>query len=151
MKHMFGKLRSIKQDLRVVAAAIDPDLLTVAQAGEAIREATEIEKAAAGMRLRLSRRIDTAGFWGDGGDRSAEEWLARQTGQSAGDAARDLECSRRLKELPGADDAVKKGELSPGQAKEVADGATADPAAEKELLDTARRRMGPAADRSQFR
>ena len=125
--------------MRVVAAAIDPDLLTVAQAAEGIREATEIEKAAAGMRLRLSRRIDNEGFWGGGGDRSAEDWLAKLTGQSKADAARDLECSRRLKALPGADDAVRNGELSPDQAKEVADGAAADPAAEKELLDTARR------------
>jgi hypothetical protein len=136
---MFRILRSVKGHLAALARTFDPDTLTVAQAAEAISLLAAIEKAAAGLRLLLARRVDNESLWGDTGDRSAADWLARQTGQSAGDAARDLECSRRLQELPDASDAVRNGELSPDQAKAVADGASADPSAERELLDTARR------------
>lgn len=136
---MFRILRAIKAHLAAIAKDFDPDTLTVAQAGEAIKVLAAIEKAAAGLRLLLARRIDNESLWGESGERSAAEWLARQTGQSAGDAARDLECSRRLRELPAAEDAVRNGELSPDQAKAVADGATADPDCEDELLDTARK------------
>ncbi len=136
---MFRILRAIKAHLAAVAKRLDPDTLTVDQAAEAIKVLAAIEKSAAGLRLLLSRRVDNESLWGEGGERSAAEWLAKQTGQSAGDAARDLECSRRLKELPAAQDAVRNGELSPDQAKAVADGASADPGCEDELLDTARR------------
>ena len=136
---MFRRLRTLKKDLRATACDIDPDRLTVDQAADAIKEAAEIEKIAAGLRLRLAHRIDNMSLFGQDGERSAAEWLAKTTGQSTTDAQRDLECSRRLRALPDADDAVRNGELSPDQAKAVADGATADPAAEKELLDTARK------------
>ncbi len=139
LEHMFRVLRAIKAHLAAIAKDFDPDTMTVAQAGEAIKVLAAIEKAAAGLRLLLARRIDNESLWGESGERSAAEWLAKQTGQSAGDAARDLECSRRLRELPAAQDAVRNGELSPDQAKAVADGATADPGCEDELLDTARR------------
>lgn len=135
---MFRILRAIKAHLAALAKDFDPDALTVAQAAEAITLLAAIEKAAAGLRLLLSRRVDNESLFGESGDRSAAEWLARQTGQSTGDAARDLECSRRLRELPDAADAVRNGEFSSDQAKSLADGASADPAAEQELLDTAR-------------
>ena len=136
---MFRLLRVIRAHLAAFATRCDPDRLTVAQAAEAIRVLAAIEKSAAGLRLLLARRVDNESLWGEDGERSAAEWLAKQTGQSAGDAARDLECSRRLRELPAAQDAVKRGELSPDQAKAVADGASADPSCEDELLDTARK------------
>ncbi|MBL8776449.1 MAG: DUF222 domain-containing protein [Acidimicrobiales bacterium] len=136
---MFRILRSVKGHLAALARTFDPDTLTVAQAAEAISLLAAIEKAAAGLRLLLARRVDNQSLWGESGERSAADWLARQTGQSTNDAARDLECSRRLQALPEASDAVRNGELSPDQAKAVADGAAADPAAEQELLDTARR------------
>lgn len=136
---MFRVLRAVKTQLAAVAKTFDPDTLTVAQAADAISLLSAIEKAAAGMRLLLARRIDNESLWGEGGERSAADWLAKQTGQSTSDAARDLECSRRLQELPSAQDAVRNGELSADQTKAVADGATADPSCEDELLDTARR------------
>lgn len=132
-------LRAIQAHLAALAKDFDPDRFTVAQAAEAISLLSAIEKSAAGLRLLLARRVDNESLWGEGGERSAADWLAKQTGQSTRDAARDLECSRRLQELPSAQDAVRNGELSPDQAKAVADGAAADPSCEDELLDTARR------------
>ncbi len=136
---MFRILRAIKAHLAALAKDFDPDTLTVAQAADAITLLAAIEKAAAGLRLVLSRRVDNKSLFGQTGERSAAEWLARQTGQSTSDAQRDLECSKRLRELPDAADAVRNGEFSSDQAKSLADGAAADPSAERELLDTARR------------
>ena len=139
IEHMFRILRAIRAHLAAVAKGFDPDRLTVAQAAETIKVLAAIEKSAAGLRLLLARRVDNESLWGEGGERSAAEWLGKATGQSASDAQKDLECSRRLKELPAAEDAVRNGELSPDQAKAVADGASADPGCEDELLDAARR------------
>lgn len=136
---MFRVLRAVRAQLRGLARTLDPDRLTVEDAARAIGELAAIERSAAGMRLLLARRVDNASLFGQSGDRSAAEWLAKQTGQSTRDAQDELACSRRLKELPGAQDAVRNGELSPDQAKAVADGAAADPDAEDDLLDTARR------------
>ncbi len=136
---MFRVLRGVRAQLAGLALTVDPDTLTVEQAAEAIRLLAAIEKAAAGLRILLARRVDNASLFGQSGDRSAAEWLAKQTGQSTRSAQEELACSKRLKELPGAEDAVRNGELSPDQAKAVADGAAADPGAEDELLDTARR------------
>lgn len=135
---MFRILRAIKAHLAAVARTLDPDTLTVDQAAQAIQLLAAIEKAAAGLRLLLARRVDNASLFGQTGERSAAEWLAKQTGQSTRDAEEDLACSKRLRELPDAQDAVRNGELSSDQAKAVADGAVADPAAERDLLDTAR-------------
>ena len=140
IEHMFAnRLHSLGGHLLDIAADIDPDLMTAAQAAEVIREAAEIERTAAGIRLRSAHRIDNESLWGEGGDRSAAEWMGKHTGQSAADAQRDLECSRRLRALPAADDAMKKGELSPDQAKTIADAASEDPDCEEELVDTAKR------------
>jgi hypothetical protein len=139
IEHMFRVLRAVKAHLAAVARTLDPDTLTVDQAADAIQLLAAIEKAAAGLRLLLTRRVDNASLFGQGGERSAAEWLAKQTGQSTRDAEADLACSKRLTDLPDAEDAVRNGELSPDQAKAVADGAAADPTAERELLDTARR------------
>ncbi|HMQ28661.1 MAG TPA: hypothetical protein PKA98_21925, partial [Acidimicrobiales bacterium] len=136
---MFRVLRGVRAQLRGLARTLDPDRVTVQDAARAIGELAAIEKSAAGMRLLLARRVDNASLFEQSGDRSAAEWLAKQTGQSTRDAQEELACSRRLKELPGAQDAVRNGELSPDQAKAVADGAEADPPAEEDLLDTARR------------
>ncbi|MCB9371781.1 MAG: HNH endonuclease [Microthrixaceae bacterium] len=136
---MFGVLREVRAQLAGLAGTLDPDTVTVDDAARAIGELAAIEKAAAGMRLLLARRVDNASLFGRSGDRSAAEWLAKQTGRSTRDAQEELACSRRLRELPGAEDAVRNGELSSDQAKAVADGAAADPSAEDELLDTARR------------
>ena len=148
---MFRILRAIKGHLAALARTFDPDTLTVTQAAEAISLLAAIEKAAAGLRLLLARRVDNESLWGESGERSAADWLARQTGQSTGDAARDLECSRRLQQLSEASDAVRNGELSPDQAKAVADGAAADPAAERSPVSPHSDSLSTLRDRSSRR
>ncbi len=56
-----------------------------------------------------------------------------------GQAAQALETGRRLSALPQTAAAARRGELSAQQASAIADAAGADPSAEAELLDQARR------------
>jgi hypothetical protein len=135
---MFDPLRSLRDQLRSQTRDLDPHGLTASQAAEAIEILSGIEHLAGGARLRLAKRLDTRDDQVDPAD-----WLARTTGQARTDAARDIEASQRLDDLPGTDQAVRDGELSPTQAHQVTDGAAADPSAESELLHTARNASVP--------
>ena len=139
---MFPSLEPIERGLRSYCRALRPDDLTGQGAASAIERLARIEKLAAGARIRLARRVDESAA-GAEGDEAREQWLAKTTGQSRKDAAKDIEASEQLDALPATDKAVREGELSPTQAREVASAAGADPTAELELLDTARNASVP--------
>jgi hypothetical protein len=126
---MFANLTSARRSLRRFSDTVDLDALTPAEVRAVVDQASAVEKAAAGVRLRALRHIDT--------DPSTVDWLARKTGQSKAQAARDVEAASKVR--PATDQALKDGELSADQAREVASGADADPAEERSLLDSARR------------
>ncbi|TML85812.1 MAG: DUF222 domain-containing protein, partial [Actinobacteria bacterium] len=63
----------------------------------------------------------------------------RRSGTSTGSAMATLETAARLPELPAVDRAVRAGELSAAQANEIASAAGADPGAQAELVQVARR------------
>jgi Domain of unknown function (DUF222) len=65
--------------------------------------------------------------------------MAKTTKTSVGDAVGVLETAARLAELPNTDAALRSGELSEPQAREIAAAASAAPQAEDELLARARR------------
>src|SRR5215217_3972989 len=135
---MFETLSKVAKTLAILAGRLDPGTVSPTQAARLIKVLAQIERLVAGMRLRLSARIDTEGLFGDEGDRSGADWLGKATGQSPADAQRDIDCAKRLEQLPETDEAVRDGRLSPTQAKEVAAGAAEDRHAERELLDTAK-------------
>jgi hypothetical protein len=86
----------------------------------------------------LARRVGESGAWRRGGDRSCEEFLAPTAGTTTAAAKDTLVASKRLRDLPATEQAVRAGVLSSGQAAAVADGVTVNPAAEQRLLDTAK-------------
>jgi hypothetical protein len=144
---MFAHLDTAEQQLRSFCTGLRPVDLPPEGAAEAIRQLTRIERLASGARLRLARRIDDEDLLAKDGVRNAADWLAGETGQSPGQAAKDLEASKRLDQLDATDDALRDGELSPTQAHAVTDAASADPTAEDDLLDTARRAPVPELQR----
>ena len=77
-------------------------------------------------------------MWRADGDRSPEEWLARQTGTSKADAGRLVATGRQLEALPVVAEATARGELSAQQAEAIAGAATADPGAQSRLLGKAK-------------
>ncbi len=104
-----------------------------------MEEASAIEKMAATVKALAAARVARTDVWRRRGDRSAAHELARRTGTSVGQAAQALETGRRLSALPETAAAARRGELSAQQASAIADAAGADPSAEAELLDQARR------------
>jgi hypothetical protein len=65
--------------------------------------------------------------------------LSKKTGTTVSDAAQQLENAKKLKDHPKTDAAARKGTLSPKQAAAITDAADADPDAEDDLLDLAKR------------
>ena len=129
---MFDHLDTVNGGLRQFLDGLDVDGLSGGAAASLVEKAAEGERLCAAIRLLASRRIDAAS------DRARADWLAGVTGQTPFEAARDLEAADRLDGLAATERAVRDGALSAAQVREVAAGASADPTAEPELLDTAR-------------
>jgi hypothetical protein len=87
------------------------------------------------MKLRLLARIDDTNAWTAEGHRSAAHLLAAESGVSVGQAMKLVETARRLHDQSRVQDAVRTGQLSESQTREVSEAAHEDPEAERELLD----------------
>jgi Domain of unknown function (DUF222) len=143
IEHMFARplLRHIHDIRKVLSAHVRclvPDEVPLGEAAEMWAAFDAIERHAAAAKTLLAARVDESRAWATAGDSSAEEHLARTGGTSRGAARSRLETSRRLRGLPATEAALRRGELSQAQAETVADAATANPGAERSLLDTAR-------------
>ena len=130
----------VERVLRQECAVLDPDSVPLPEAPGLYLQLVAIRKLADGAATRLLARVDQARPGGPEGKRSTADWDAEQTGTTAGAAKEKLDTSKRLRDQPGVDEALAKGELSGEQANAVSDAAGADPSAEDRLLDEARSR-----------
>ena len=72
----------------------------------------------------------------------------RQTGSSRRDAKRDRETTEKLRDMPETEEALRKGEISPAQAEEIANTEAAAPGSEEDMLGAAKRKsLGELRDR----
>jgi len=124
--------------LTEIAAGLDADCLGGAQAAGLARRFAAFKSRCGAIEGRLARRVAATGQFVAEGYRSAESWLAGETGESTGAARTALLTAEACGQLTGLEAAVCSGELSGSQAAEVARGALVDPAAETELLEVAR-------------
>ena len=136
---MCDRLAELEDAMRRYAADFDAALLSAEQAATAVAGAAAIERMAATVKSLAAARLADTGAWKASGDRSAAHALARTTGTSVGQASEVIATARRLEDLNEVAAAARTGKLSHQQAAAVADAATADPGAERRLLDTARR------------
>jgi hypothetical protein len=134
----FDDLGQLREAMREFTTGFDPALVTATRAKALLGEAAAIKKMAAALEAKLAARVAETDAWRGGGERSPAEFLAKQTGTSVGQAIDQLKTAERLKELPAVDAAARRGELSPQQASAIAGAASANPAAEEELVDAAR-------------
>ena len=74
-----------------------------------------IERLGHGLKTRAAARVAASAVWQGDGDRTAEDWLARQTGTSKADAGRLVETGRQLEALPTVAGAVTRGECPRGR------------------------------------
>ena len=121
------------------AGALDPDVLSTADAASLLVEVERVSRKLDAVKLRLARRAEESTRWAAEGHRSPEAWLAQVTGTGFGPATRMFATARQLDALPDTARALSAGELSQEQAAEIAAAATVDPTAEAALLDVAQR------------
>jgi hypothetical protein len=142
IERMFDRLAMRARELvlgqlRRVLSVLDPSTLTGPQAVALLEWFTKVERLASAGRSLVAARAAETNQWRQSGARSPEHWLAQQSGTTVGAAKESLETARRLQQLPETDKAVREGRLSQQQAAAVSEGATADPDAERSLLDAA--------------
>jgi hypothetical protein len=119
--------------------AVEPDAVPLPEAAAWWEALDAMERLVTGAKTRLARRVDESREWKRKGFRSAAEHLAALGGTTVGAARESLTVSAAVKALPQTEAAVRAGSLSAAQATAVVSAATADPAAERRLLDQAGR------------
>jgi len=145
---VLDRLRRLHGEVADLTQAFDPALVEGSAAKTLVEVSAQVIKMLVAFQALAARRVEAGNAYGCA-DRSAAEWFARIAGLPVGEANALLSAARRLGELPTAEEAFRAGHLSPAQAKEVAAGATADPSAEAELVDMAKKGdVGRLAKRS---
>ena len=130
----FDDIGRVARTLEAMVSGLDVDTLTGEGATRLVKRLVVHERVVATVRAKAAKRAADANQWRHAGQRSPASWLASLTGTTTGQAAADLETTKKLVDLPATAAARAAGQLSDSQARQVADAATADPAAEADLL-----------------
>jgi len=134
------RLEEIADELREIAAGVEPREFAGADAARLTATAAEAERLCAAIKVLFARRAVDGNAWRRGSDAILpEQWFARLSGCSESEARRELRMSEKLAELPATEAKLRDGSLSLDQAALVTRGASADPTAETVLLRTARK------------
>ena len=102
-----------------------------------VRRVEAVLRPLAALKAQAIGEMERKDAWDDGTAKSAEAWVAKETGASWGEAMRQVELGQRLARFPDTAKALSSGRISQTQAVEVARGSAADPHAEGRLLRTA--------------
>jgi hypothetical protein len=86
--------------VRELVGRLEPDLVPLPEAPAMWQAFDVVERLAASAKTLLAIRVDGSEGVGARGDRSAPEYLARQSGTSLGAAPGSLETSTRVGNLP---------------------------------------------------
>jgi hypothetical protein len=117
---------------------VDLDAMVPATQREVVTHCERLERAARTMKTMAAARVAQSTVWQGEGDRSAENWLARTTGTTRAEAARELQTGRDLHAVPEVAKAATAGDLSVKQAEAIAGAAAVDPGAAGRLLQSAK-------------
>ncbi len=116
----------------------DPALHTGADAVVAVERLAGVIRRLTAKQAGFAERVDACRAQPRQAG-SADDWLARQNGTSRGDAKRAIDTARPMKDCPVTADAFANGELSLGEADVISGAAAVDAAAEKDLVDRAKK------------
>jgi hypothetical protein len=131
-------MKGIRTTVGRYAGSFDPDVLSASDARAVLDDAIATENMAATIKSLAAKRVADTEAWRRDGHRSAAHQLARRSGTSVSKARQALDTAERLAKLPELEAGVRSGEISPAQAAPIADAATADPSAERRLVDKAK-------------
>jgi len=123
--------------MRALLAEADPGLLSGAACLQVAEVLARTEKAFAAARMRFAARAADCGAHGSLGFASGEEWAARLTGSSVGQARDELALAEKLATCPLTSAALAGGELSLAQAVEIARTEKALPGTEAAMVGLA--------------
>jgi hypothetical protein len=137
-------LDGVLRTLRRVLAELEPRCLSRSDAVRLVGAFAEVERLGAAGRMLAAAQVERSGAWKGSGHRSAAHWMARATGTSVGQAVGSLQTARHLEDLPTIEGALRAGELSEPQVREVAQAAAAAPSSQAELVAAARSESVPA-------
>ncbi len=131
---MLDRVRRAVAELGSAVAELDVACLDGRQARELMEQfAKGHHITEAGVALTACR-VDETGAFNLSQHRSAAHYLAKVSGTSVFAAEQTIRTAYQVAELPVTEAALRAGELSSVQAKEVAAAASADPSAESRLL-----------------
>src|SRR5580704_16396863 len=123
------------EHFRAELSDFDPALITTGDAARLFEVFSDIEKTAGAAKTMVAGRASVSEEWKKDGHRSPAAWMATKTGTAEGDVHGMIENSERLASLPQTTDALRKGELSGAQIREIVATAAVNPSAERELLE----------------
>jgi hypothetical protein len=124
--------------LKSEVGALEPELLTLEAATAAVRFFSQVEHLAAAGKALSARRCAEMGAHRAAGQRSPAEWLSSLTNEPVGQSIGTLETAAGASSAPALDDALRKGELSPAQSREIAAAAALDPDCAEDLVEKAK-------------
>ena len=132
------RVEQVTDSLAEVVAALDLSAAEAAMCKDLVLLGERIERTGRTLKSMAAAKVAESVVWQGEGDRSAEDWLARTTGTTRAEAAREVETGQQLAALPEVAKAAVAGELSVKQAEAIAGAAAVDPTATGRLLDAAR-------------
>jgi hypothetical protein len=131
----FGsRLAGAGGELAAVVAELDPECVSGSDAVALYGRLAEVERLVLAGKTLLAPRIEASGVWKDTGHPNAAALLASLEGVSPGQARATLDIGRRLVDLPGTEDALRRGTLSAPKVTELCGAGALDPDRESELL-----------------
>lgn len=131
------RVREATEALAAVVAQIDLASMLPATHRELVALGERIERTGRTVKSLAAAKVADTAVWRGEGDRSAEEWLARITGTTRAEAAKELQCGRDLQLVPEVAKAATAGALSVTQTEAIAGAAAVDPKAARRLLKSA--------------
>lgn len=149
-------------DFRTLARSVDVEVLPGDECALLVEEFARVEKTCAAVRAMAAARAAACGAHRTRGFFGAEDWMAGVTGSSRQQAKSELETGARLGDCPETKDAAVGGDLSLGQAGDIARTEGEKPGSEgdliakaktssrQELADACRKRRQEGVDRDEL-
>lgn len=130
-------LAKVTSELRSYLRRADPACTTTSDAASVVALGAEIERLGAAIKTLYAARAAESDVWRAAGHRSAANWLASTAGTGLGEAIGTLETAERLSNLPQTTDALRTGQLSAAQLREITSAAARRPSVESSLIEAA--------------
>jgi hypothetical protein len=137
---MFATLRSTIVEH---GSTFDAGALAAAEAVEALCDLEVVVRIAEGMRAQAMKRVQDTNAHAGTAYPDAAKFISNKLGQRIGPVRDALDTASKLEDLPATSRAVREGRLTSAAARSIADAATLNPAAERDLLAAAE--QGPTA------